>query len=264
MTSRKERAFKQQIFLLQMNPITKQHERVFKVVGTTRNIYTVKINERPNCSCPDYDNGNICKHIYFILLRVMKINGNVKSKYNEKQLTNMFNNIPKFITENVVYNEKTKLEFEELINSTNNPIKNIKIIEQKLDDICPICLENIDNKNDADFCKYSCGKSVHNLCYGIWSKNNHNNILQCLFCRHPWYSTDNFTTDNQDDISDNNNDDSNDSDNNESDGNDSNNINKYLHINQYKIRDLQNICKQNGFPYYGTKKNVFDRIKHIL
>lgn len=297
MTSRKERAFKQQIFLLSMDPITKEYERIFKVVGTTGNIYTVEINGNPKCSCPDCClNGNICKHIYFILLRVMKMNENVKSTYNMEQLTNMFNNIPKFITDNVIYNEKAKVEFEKIINS--NTI-HTKQVEQKLDDVCPICLENIDDNKDTDFCKYGCGKSVHKFCFDIW-RSNHDNALRCLFCRHEWYSINNADDDDDDaifsvsnsdssdstdgdcsDCSDSNLNNANESDNldsnlnNESDNLDSNaNESNDLdhenasetdaHLKQYKVHDLQNICKQKGLPYYGTKRVIYNRIKQFL
>ena len=52
-----------------------------KVAGSTRNIYDVKINETDKtikCNCPDgagYCRGNntICKHSYFVLLKMLRM-----------------------------------------------------------------------------------------------------------------------------------------------------------------------------------------------
>lgn len=40
------------------------------VVGA---VYTVKISRHPHCSCPDHEKGNLCKHILFVMLRVLKL-----------------------------------------------------------------------------------------------------------------------------------------------------------------------------------------------
>jgi uncharacterized Zn finger protein len=36
-------------------------------------VYDVTISRRPHCSCPDHANGNLCKHILFVMLRVLKL-----------------------------------------------------------------------------------------------------------------------------------------------------------------------------------------------
>lgn len=44
----------------------------FVVLGATGNVYTVEIGRTPSCTCPDAAKGNICKHRFFVMLRVLK------------------------------------------------------------------------------------------------------------------------------------------------------------------------------------------------
>jgi SWIM zinc finger len=41
-------------------------EEVVDIVGTTGNIYKVRVNNEPTCSCPDAAKGNQCKHIIYV------------------------------------------------------------------------------------------------------------------------------------------------------------------------------------------------------
>lgn len=45
----------------------------FPVLGTTGNVYVVDICKKPTCTCPDFDNGNICKHIFFVFYKVLRV-----------------------------------------------------------------------------------------------------------------------------------------------------------------------------------------------
>ena len=43
----------------------------FLVLGSTGNVYTVMIKHVLSCDCPDALKGNHCKHILFVLIRVL-------------------------------------------------------------------------------------------------------------------------------------------------------------------------------------------------
>ncbi|CAM9475269.1 unnamed protein product, partial [Phaeothamnion confervicola] len=45
----------------------------FTVLGSTGNVYEVRIAKGPSCSCPDHGRGNVCKHILFVFLKVLKV-----------------------------------------------------------------------------------------------------------------------------------------------------------------------------------------------
>lgn len=47
---------------------------IFKVFGSTGNVYTVvDTNLRPTCDCPDSQKNGTCKHISFVMLRVLHV-----------------------------------------------------------------------------------------------------------------------------------------------------------------------------------------------
>ncbi|MCL7047919.1 hypothetical protein MKW94_022149 [Papaver nudicaule] len=62
---RVERAFNQCIHLLHRS------EADFFVLGDTGNVYTVTLSRIPSCNCPDQHTP--CKHMLFVLLRVLRI-----------------------------------------------------------------------------------------------------------------------------------------------------------------------------------------------
>ncbi len=45
----------------------------FSVLGATANVYSVSVGKHPNCSCPDFQKGNLCKHYLFVMLRVLRL-----------------------------------------------------------------------------------------------------------------------------------------------------------------------------------------------
>lgn len=46
--------------------------RQFAVLGSTGNVYDVTIGQKPHCTCPDCAKGNLCKHIIFVMIKVIK------------------------------------------------------------------------------------------------------------------------------------------------------------------------------------------------
>ena len=280
MSSRREKAFNEPIYLLNMKKPDNNSNRQFNVMGTSGNKYKITIGNICVCTCPDFANGNLCKHIYFILLRVMKITIAVKLKYKDEQLQLMFHNIPHFIADDIAYNKNTQDEYKK------NFVSEMKIIEQKFDDICPICLDDIpNNNNNVDYCKYGCGKSVHKLCFNILTKNM--GTQNCLFCRSKWsnnvvneedeeYDDDIDYDDDYDDYDDYEEYEEYEEDddvyyadyynekcnNNNYVKNNNNNIKNNDIQKKYKVIELQNLCKQHKLPFYGTKNIMIKRLKN--
>jgi len=64
------RALSQRMFLIDC---IKQDDlnRDYKVLGSTGNVYDVHIGQLPTCSCPDSSRGSLCKHVIFVLCRVL-------------------------------------------------------------------------------------------------------------------------------------------------------------------------------------------------
>jgi len=162
------KAFNEPIYLINMEPIIKSNERIFNILGTTGNKYVVTINDKITCTCMDYESRNVnCKHIHFVVLRICK-NTYIPKKITEKKLAKLFSNIPSFIDKSLTIDVICSIK---------------KKVEQKVDDCCPICLDDLINEKLEllDYCHYSCGKSFHKKCFNMCYKNNE--LKYCAFCR---------------------------------------------------------------------------------
>ena len=182
--SRKNRGLTQTLFLIEVIPTEDENEKKFAVMGTTGNIYDVTISTYLECTCPDFvHRGKRCKHIYFILIKVMKFDKNSKKlKFNEEDLQKLFINIPN-ITSNLIVDRSIKDKYDKFFHKHITTSEEIIVKIQAIDDICPICMEDLKDGNSLDYCKYSCGKSIHELCFSMWCKKN---TASCVFCRQSW------------------------------------------------------------------------------
>ena len=182
---RKYRAITQNIFLIEsIIDETKTYEKTYVLMGLTGNVYKVTIKNIPECSCPDYSTRQRrCKHIYFVLIKIMNAPNEDQDKYTDDELSEMFNSIPQ-ITNNLIVDNTVKNKYNKLkpnIDKTN------QINKKSTDDLCPICLTELENGDELDYCKNSCGKHVHKVCFAMWTKAKG---ATCIFCRKDWNTID--------------------------------------------------------------------------
>jgi hypothetical protein len=171
---RKQRGVTQKLFLIEAIEKKSDASREYVIMGLTRNVYNVNICSTPTCTCPDYTTrGNRCKHIFFVLLRIMKVNDPDKAKYSDHDLKVMFSNLPE-VTNTLCVEDKIK---DRYARSKDN------VIMAKDDDLCPICLEEIQNGEKFEYCRALCGKCIHTLCFSMWCEKN---PAVCQFCKKPW------------------------------------------------------------------------------
>lgn len=151
----------------------------FNVMGSTGNIYKIIIsNKEETCTCPDYiGRKNYCKHIFFILGRVLDISQiDICNKMYDIQ------SIKKYINENDVLQNFIQDDLACKLNRLQ--LQENKIVEQKpIEDNCPICFEEMNKSDNIVYCKYVCGKSLHNECFDKWKLVKPN---QCVYCRGNW------------------------------------------------------------------------------
>ncbi|KAB8301045.1 hypothetical protein EYC80_002967 [Monilinia laxa] len=144
----------------------------FLVIGTTGNLYCVHIGKNPSCTCFQALGRNLCKHIVFVLVKVLMLEAPLR--YQVAFLSS---------------------EVESMLD--------VVIIddycEQKPADNCPICLEKIDEDgDDITWCKSKCGISYHQSCQLRWATINWAEkqrvedptiVIKCGCCRAPWIYT---------------------------------------------------------------------------
>jgi len=181
---RKQRGLTQPIYLIETVIEEKnQYEKKYIVMGSSGNVYTVNISHTPTCTCPDYTTRQRrCKHIYFVLGRIMQVNEQDEEEYSDTELLKMFSQIP-HITNNFIVDNNIKNKYNKLKNTT--PDQNKK----STDDLCPICLDDLENGDAIDYCN-KCGKHVHTQCFSMWAKSKG---AKCVYCQTTWKtSTDKY------------------------------------------------------------------------
>lgn len=164
--------------------------KAYMIMGSTGNIYKVTIANQCSCTCPDHlKRQNVCKHIYFVLLRIMKVEHQIISSIDQSsdhgclflnsELVAMFDQIPKVAQALCV-----SLDYHKRYLQTKDEEDQFgQVPQRELNDLCPICLDDLlDPERQVDYCKYSCGKSVHKLCLQMWLRTSN----KCMFCCQEW------------------------------------------------------------------------------
>lgn len=213
------------LYLLDSNK--NNHIYRFHVCGTYQDIYTVEIsrlNGKVTCTCPDYifyctQQGIICKHLCFVLFKVLKIlsysNRRLFNEYyfaqdtidfitNDLALTSSqlaicdtnFNNIN--YSDSTIVKDDLHSVFEAVkkngkdMNKINDKyqLKDFMITkEPDKDQECLICYSVMKTDDDDELLSCpTCLNVIHRKCMEEWihrnnygSKNNH-----CIYCRGSW------------------------------------------------------------------------------
>ncbi|KAI0636763.1 hypothetical protein C8Q77DRAFT_1094450 [Trametes polyzona] len=186
---RAERAKAQRFFLVDRRRQGNELREEFSVLGSTGNVYTVVIDKKPSCDCPDASRGNHCKHILFIFMKVLQVTLESGYWYQKALLTSeleeIFSNAPRAPAS--VANERVRRAYaqatgKELPSTTQAGQKRLP---QEEDD-CPICYENMYRVAETllTFCG-ECGNGLHKECFGQWAKAAKGGVT-CVFCRAKW------------------------------------------------------------------------------
>lgn len=145
------------------------------IAGSTGNVYTVSVGLMPSCDCPHAQKGNQCKHIVYIMLRVLKAREDVAYQLalTGTELRELIKNAPPIPGIEADGNDKPGEEQD----------GNRKPIEGE----CPICYDELDPKNDEIvYCKTSCGNNVHKACMQSWIRVATRGKVTCPYCRATW------------------------------------------------------------------------------
>lgn len=138
------------------------------IAGSTGNVYMISIGLVPSCDCPHARKGNQCKHIIYVMLRVLKAREEIAYQLAlvSSELREVMRNAPP------IPGTETEKQSED---------GNRKPIEGE----CPICYDELDGMEDIVYCKTSCGNNIHKVCMQNWVAAARNNAT-CPYCRAKW------------------------------------------------------------------------------
>ncbi|CAB4376157.1 unnamed protein product [Rhizophagus irregularis] len=189
------RAEQQRIYLIERNKITDLREK-FVIVGPTGNVYTVTIAHLPDCTCPDFMKGFICKHIFFVYLKVLGVNRDSTLIYQKallsKELRSIFTNARPSPT--VMALRKIRDRYKKFTSSNVNENENEK--RRPIEGNCPICYDSLEEK-DRDkivWCRQGCGNNLHKDCFEQWKRSRYGGRVTCVYCRVNWVEPEVYIT----------------------------------------------------------------------
>lgn len=154
-------------------------EETVELTGSTGNIYTVCIARQPTCDCPHAKAGNQCKHVIYVMARVLraKMNYTYQLALLSTELQDIFASAPPIVDESGAGGDKDKNR-------------------KDVDGDCPICFEEMgDGKEEIVWCKAACGQNIHKQCFEMWSATKKKSDgaqakVTCPYCRSVWEGDD--------------------------------------------------------------------------
>ncbi|KAF8177222.1 hypothetical protein BJ912DRAFT_1024225 [Pholiota molesta] len=195
---RLERVMNQRIYMIDRNR-TGELQEEFSVLGSTGNVYNVVVDHKPRCNCPDAAKGNHCKHIVFIMLKVLHVNQQSGYWYQKALLTTELEEI--FARAPPAPNSMAHPHIREAYARatgkapaaapTPTPSNDRRRIPGPGDD-CPVCYDGMNGvaEDSLVFCG-DCGNAVHKECFGEWQRTaaKTGKNLTCVWCRARWVLT---------------------------------------------------------------------------
>ncbi|CAF9932013.1 MAG: hypothetical protein HETSPECPRED_008249 [Heterodermia speciosa] len=143
-------------------------EETIAMAGSTGNIYDITICQVPRCTCPDNQKGNQCKHIVYILHKVLKAPEHLQYQLAllSSELRDIFANAP-------------------IVGSQPSPDASSN--RKEISGDCPICFTEFEPETeDIVWCKAACGNNIHKGCFEQWAKSQKGKEVRCVYCRTPW------------------------------------------------------------------------------
>ena len=204
--ARIERALSQRLFLVgrQVSPQLQS----FAVLGSTGNVYDVVISQTPSCTCPDHAKGNLCKHILFVFLRVLRLSRDNPLVWQTALLASEVHDI---LRDAPAMMSRAPLA-SAAVRSTYSQVSGVKseglspaaetsgVVRKPFEGMpCPICFEDMHEAagsgacakaEETVWCKATCGQSLHALCWRQYARHKESGAnwtpATCPYCRSPW------------------------------------------------------------------------------
>jgi hypothetical protein len=137
-------------------------------------VYTVKIANQPECNCPYAEKGNQCKHMVWVMVRVLRARNDLQYQLAllNSELKEIFENAPRAV----------------ICSDDEEPAGKAADGNRKpVEGDCPICFTEFGDEAVV-FCTAACGNNFHSECLKTWAatKRAAGVTVTCPLCRTPW------------------------------------------------------------------------------
>jgi Ring finger domain/SWIM zinc finger len=193
-----QRAQEQTMFLISKDDDEPDRELkwTFVVLGSTGNVYDVTIQRVPHCTCPDHAKGNLCKHILFVLLKVMRVPSTSPLIYQQAWIRSELEEMMEGMrirfqqVSGVMANAAVQKSYKTMKGvdmdapSQNDAEEDKKVCARDEEEDCPICFDPL-SSSASTRCSSHCGTSFHQTCVQQWKKQQCRTPT-CPICRGSW------------------------------------------------------------------------------
>lgn len=170
--------------------IVEHPTETISLAGTTGNVYTINIDKIPTCDCPHARKGNQCKHVIYVMARVLRVPDHLEYQlaYLSTELKEIFDKAPPLPSKTGEESAKDGNRKElEGMRSLDSILLLTLGLTLSLGE-CPICCVDFEPENTAEkvvYCKAACGNNIHKTCFDQWARTKPGAVT-CPFCRSPW------------------------------------------------------------------------------
>lgn len=158
-------------------------EETVELAGSTGNVYTVVVARQPTCDCPHARGGNQCKHVLYVLSRVLRAPYEYVYQLAllSTELKEIFAGAPPAVRDG-------KEEEEEEGGDRGGKRKPVE-------GDCPICFCEMEAAGGGAeavvWCRAACGQNIHEGCFETWAATKRRQgggggEVTCPYCRSVW------------------------------------------------------------------------------
>ncbi|RKP37165.1 hypothetical protein BJ085DRAFT_17215, partial [Dimargaris cristalligena] len=175
MKERIDRAMAQRIYMIDRKQLS-DLEHQFVIMGSTGKVYEVVIKHVPSCNCVDFIRGNHCKHILFVILKVLRVPRESPLCFQRAWLTEELEDKTTAASEDAVSSYGIKRRplavmlaetDREHLQSSHNDASDL--------DRCPVCYDDMTveqwTAHELVWCQKSCGNNIHGSCFAHWEEH---------------------------------------------------------------------------------------------
>ncbi|KAK4274264.1 hypothetical protein QN277_017514 [Acacia crassicarpa] len=152
----------------------------FFILGATGNVYTVTLSSLPSCTCPDRITP--CKHILFVLIRVL---GLPLDHFCLRRRTIRSSQLRRLLdlptSPDALAGSALRERFHQLF-FTERQEPSIEVEDGTL---CPICMEEMGKEDKVVACG-TCRNPIHEECLMRWKRSRGRRMTICVICRARW------------------------------------------------------------------------------
>ncbi|GAP86696.2 putative swim zinc finger protein [Rosellinia necatrix] len=168
-------------------------EESVEVAGSTGNVYTVRIERAPSCSCPHARAGHQCKHVVYVLARVLRARPDLVYQLAllTSELREIFEHAPPIANSGDSDDNDDKNGSGSGSSSGSGDKRPRDPNRKDVEGDCPICFSPFEHDGaegeDIVYCRATCGQNMHRECLQMWAATKRQGVaVTCPMCRSAW------------------------------------------------------------------------------